>query len=186
MKHSVLVLLIFMVGIRSLMAQDKFFTKTGKVSFYSKAPLEDIEAINKSVTAILDSKTGNLQFAVLMNGFEFDKALMQEHFNEDYLETDKYPKADFKGSILNNAEINYAKDGEYSARVKGQLTIHGETKDVQTIGKVVVKSGRLLTNAKFTIHLSDYKITISKLVKDQLSNNIQVIVDCNLEPLNRD
>ena len=84
--------------------QERFFTKTGSISFFSKTPLEDIEAHNRSVTCVLDSKTGNVQFAVLMKGFEFKKALMQEHFNEDYIESDKYPKAEFKGQIVNNSE----------------------------------------------------------------------------------
>src|SRR3990170_7585085 len=103
-------------------SQDRFFTKAGHISFYSKTNVEDIEAHNRSVTCVLDTKTGNIQFAVLMKGFEFKKALMQEHFNEDYIESDKYPKGMFKGQILNNANINYTVFGTYPAKVKGQLT----------------------------------------------------------------
>src|SRR4051812_12658543 len=106
--------LTLMISTQVLIAQDRFFTKTGRISFYSKAPLEDIEAHNNSVTAVLDSKTGNLQFAVQMKGFEFEKALMEEHFNENYAQTDTYPRAEFKGSVVNNSSINYGKDGEYS------------------------------------------------------------------------
>src|SRR5262245_31920938 len=112
----------------SVSAQDRYFTKTGKVSFYSKATLENIEAHNRSVTGVIDTKSGNVQFAVPMKGFEFAKALMQEHFNEDYLETTKFPKAEFKGQITNNSEVDYTKDGTYNVTVKGQMTIHGETK----------------------------------------------------------
>src|SRR5687768_1772756 len=110
-KSGILVLTL-MIAINVSYAQERFFTKSGKVSFYSKAPLEDIEAHNKSVTAVLDTKTGNLQFALQMKGFEFEKALMEEHFNESYVESDKYPRADFKGQVLNNAAINYAKNGD--------------------------------------------------------------------------
>ena len=132
MKMSVAFLLTFL-SISSF-AQDKYFTKTGKIDFFSKASLEDIEAKNKTVTAVLDSKTGAVQFAVQMKGFEFEKQLMQQHFNENYVESDKFPRSEFKGSVTNNSAINYKKDGTYPARVKGKMTIHGVTNDVETTG----------------------------------------------------
>lgn len=181
MKNFIVFGLLFCAAIAA--GQDKFFTKSGSITFHSKAPLENIDANHKSVTCVLDTKTGNLQFAVLMKGFEFEKALMQEHFNENYVESHKYPKADFKGQVLNNAEINYAKDGSYSAKVKGMLTIHGETREVETAGTIVVKQGKLLTGAEFIILLSDYKIEIPRLVKDNISNNVKIAVDCSLESL---
>jgi hypothetical protein len=183
MKRLLVVIVAGLINLTSLMAQDKFFTKSGRISFVSKAPLENIDANHKSVTCVLDTKTGNMQFAVLMKGFEFEKALMQEHFNENYVESHKYPKAEFRGQIVNNSEINYASDGTYSAKVRGILTIHGETKEVETMGKVVVKSGKLQAGAVFTILLSDYKIAIPKLVKDNVSNTVNITVDCSLEPL---
>ena len=183
MKKLVLIIAASLLSGSSLVAQDKFFTKSGRISFYSKAPLENIDANHKSVTCVLDSKTGNMQFAVLLKGFEFEKALMQEHFNENYLESHKYPKAEFKGQVVNNAEINYAKDGTYPVKVKGTLTMHGETKEVETTGNVVVKSGKLQAGAEFTILLSDYKIEIPKVVKDNISNMVKITVDCSLEPL---
>lgn len=181
MKKIAVVPVCFFLLLSTLSAQEKFFTKSGKISFYSKAPLENIEAHNRSVTCILDAKTGNMQFAVLMRGFQFAKALMQEHFNENYLETSKYPKAEFKGQVINNSEINYAQDGTYNAKVKGKLTIHGETKDVETDGKVTVKNGKLITESDFNVQLTDYKIKNDKL--NNISNTIKVSVDCSLEPL---
>ena len=166
-----------------LQAQDKFFTKTGKIEFSSKAPMEDIEAKNKTLAGLLDTKTGMLQFTVLMKGFEFPKALMQEHFNENYIESDKYPRADFKGSITNNKDINYAVDGTYPAEVTGKLTLHGVTRDIKTKGIVKVENGKLQTNASFNVLLSDYQIKIPSVVKDKLSNNIKVMVDCKMDPL---
>ena len=164
-------------------AQDRVYTKTGKIFFEcTKSPLEKIEAINKSSTCVLDIKTGRLQFAVLMKGFEFQRALMQEHFNENYVESSKFPKSDFAGEVLNNGEINYAKDGEYTVKVKGKLQIHGQTKDVETAGKIIVKAGRIIANAQFAIQLSDYNIRIPSIVSDKLSNNVNIIIDCNLEP----
>jgi hypothetical protein len=164
-------------------AQEKYFTKSGQIIFSSKTTLENIEAHNKSVTCVLDTKSGNLQFAVLMKGFEFEKALMQEHFNENYVESHKFPKAEFKGQIINSSEINYSKDGNYQARVKGKLTIHGETKEIETTGTVVVKGGKIKADAGFVVELVDYKIEVPKLVKDNISKSIHVTIDCTLEPL---
>jgi polyisoprenoid-binding protein YceI len=164
-------------------AQEKYFTKSGRIEFYSKAPLEDIEAKNKTVMAVLDSKTGAIQFAVQMKGFEFEKALMQEHFNENYVESEKFPKAEFKGTISNNGDINYAKAGTYNAKVKGKLTLHGVTKDVETTGTVKVDGGKLDAVSSFNIQLSDYNIKIPSVVKDKISNNVKITVDTKLEPL---
>ncbi len=164
-------------------AQDRYFTKTGKIEFTSKAPLEDIEAKNKTVTAVLDTKTGALQFSVQMKGFEFEKALMQQHFNENYVESDKYPKAEFKGALANNAAVNYSKDGTYPVTVKGKLTIHNITKDVEVPGTIKVNGGKIEAVSTFNILLSDYKISIPSPVKDKISNNIRIAVDTKLEPL---
>lgn len=164
-------------------AQTRYFTKTGKIDFYSKAPLEDIEAKNKTVTAVLDTKTGAVQFSVQMKGFEFEKELMQEHFNENYVESDKYPKAEFKGSVVNNSAVNYSKDGTYNATVKGKLTIHGVTKDVQAPATIKVGGGKIEASSTFNIQLSDYKISIPSVVKDKISNNIKISVNTSLEPL---
>ena len=165
-------------------AQDKFFTKNGKILFKcTKSPLEKIEATNKSSICVLDTKTGNMQFAVMMKGFEFERALMQEHFNENYIESSKYPKAEFKGQVINNNDIKYNADGSYTAKVKGTLTIHGETKDVETTGTMEVKNGKVSTNADFIIQLSDFKISIPSIVSDKISNTVNISVDCMLEPL---
>jgi len=164
-------------------AQNRYFTKTGTIQFYSKASLEDIEAKNKTVTAVLDSKTGALQFSVQMKGFEFEKALMQEHFNENYVESGKFPKAEFKGSVVNNSAVNYAMDGTYNVTVKGKMTIHGVTKDVEAPGTIKVDGGKLEGKSTFNIQLSDYKISIPSVVKDKISNSIKITVDTKLEPL---
>ena len=182
MKKLLVISLVSLLGPNIVIAQDKYFTKTGKISFYSKASLENIEAHNKAATCVLDTKTGSLQFAILMKGFEFEKALMQEHFNENYVESHKFPKADFKGQIANNDDVNYSKDGVYPVKVKGKLTIHGETKDVETAGKIEVKQGKVLADASFNVDLADYNIEIPKIVKDNISKSVNIAVDCNLEP----
>jgi hypothetical protein len=183
MFYKQLLIAVFIFASLSGTAQDKYFTKTGKIEFISKAPLEDIEAKNKTVAAILDIKTGALQFSVLMRSFEFEKALMQEHFNDNYVESDKFPKAEFKGTVVNNSAINYTKDGNYPAKVKGLLSIHGVTKEVVANGTIKVYGGKIDAAAVFNILLSDYKIKIPAGVKNKLSNNVSISVDCRMEPL---
>jgi hypothetical protein len=183
MKKNISFVTVMLLMCASVSAQEKYFTKNGQIDFYSKAALENIEAKNKSVTCVLDSKTGNLQFAVLMKGFEFEKALMQEHFNENYVESHKFPKAEFKGQVINNQEINYTKDGVYPARVKGKLTLHGETREVETNGTITVKGGKIDTDASFNIDLADFNVVIPSVVKDNISKTVKITVDCNLEPL---
>ena len=164
-------------------AQGKFFTKTGKIEFYSKAALEDIEGKNKTVTAVIDTKTGALQFAVQMKGFEFEKQLMQQHFNENYAESDKYPKAEFKGAVVTPASIDFTKEGSYPARVKGKLTLHGVTRELEATGTIKVAGGRIEMNSSLNLLLSDYNIRIPAVVRDKISNSIKVTIDCKLEPL---
>jgi len=182
LKKSLIAIGLVVITVSS-QAQDKYFTKTGKIDFSSKSTMEDIDARNKTVAAILDTKTGAVQFSVLMKGFEFPKALMQEHFNENYVESNKYPKGEFKGSITNNSTITYTNDGSYPAEVSGKLTIHGITKDVKAKGSVKVNGGKINVASVFNILLSDYKIRIPSIVKEKLSNNIKITVDCLLEPL---
>ena len=180
--HFVLTAIFILAGFFAS-AQDKFFTKNGRIGFVSTGNIETIEANHKSVTCVLDSKTGNLQFSVLMRGFEFHKALMQEHFNENYVESDKFPRSEFRGQVQNNSAIDYTKDGEYGAKVKGKLTIHGVTKDIEADGKIAVKSGKPQVSADLKILLSDYNIKISGLHKDNINNTVTITVDCPMEPL---
>lgn len=182
-KKNGIVILALLMSASASFAQNKFFTKTGKIDFFSKSSMEDIEAKNKTVTAVVDSKSGAIQFSVQMKGFEFEKKMMQEHFNENYVESSKYPKGEFKGTITNNADINYTKDGSYTVKVKGKLTMHGVTKDIETSGTVKVNGGKLDVNSVFNILLSDYKISIPAVVKEKVSNSIKITVDCKLEPL---
>jgi len=177
----VLICMTVLLLVGFVKAQNKFFTKSGKIAFYSKAKLEDIEAVNKTAVAILDIQNGDIQFSVAMKGFEFRKALMQEHFNENYIESDKYPKSDFKGLIVNGGEIDFKKNGTYNAKAQGKLTIHGVTNDVEAEGKIIVNETKLTLSTVFNVSLQDYKIKNDKM--NNISNNIKVTVDCVLEPL---
>ena len=184
MKQGISMLFVLVLNLfHSAGAQERFYTKSGLIRFYSKSPLENIEAQNNSVTCVLDTKTGLFQFAVLMKGFEFKKALMQEHFNENYLESYKFPKSEFKGQVLHIGEINFGKEGSYVVKVKGRLSIHGETKEIETSGTIIIKGGKIGTSADFNILLSDYNISIPTLVKDKVSNRVKITVACLLDVL---
>jgi len=166
----------------SLLAQGKYFTREGNIYFTSTSTVEKIEATNKKVTSIIDTETGQIEFAVLMKAFEFEKALMQEHFNENYVESDKFPKAVFKGAIVNKGDVKWTTDGTYPVKVSGKMTLHGVTKDITTDGTIEVKGGKVLAKAAFSLLLKDYNIEIPKLVADKISESVNVKVDLNLDP----
>ncbi|WP_127129098.1 YceI family protein [Pseudoflavitalea rhizosphaerae] len=182
MKQRICLLLLYLVLMGSAFPQGKFFTRTGQISFSSKGILETIKAQNKTVTCVLDAQTGQIQFSVLMRGFEFKKALMQEHFNENYVESDKYPTAEFKGQISSPLP-DLSKDGSYPVNVKGKMTIHGITQELTTDGTLTVQQGNIKADAAFNILLSDYKIRIPSIVKNNLSNTVTIAVNCSLQPL---
>lgn len=174
---KILILLsIFIQSVSSLMAQSKYFTKAGKISFYSKAPLENIEAINNKAVSVWDAATGQMEFAVLMKGFEFEKALMQDHFNENYVESDKFPKAVFKGTIDNSNAISLTTDNVVTVKVSGFLTLHGVTNPVNTIAVITVKNGVVAASCNFSIVLSDYKITIPSVVSNKINKRVAIAV----------
>jgi hypothetical protein len=181
-KYFGLVVLFFLVTATGF-SQGKYYTKNGKISFFSSTRLENITAVNRSVVSLLDTKTGDLQFVALMKGFEFKKALMQEHFNRDYVESNKYPKSEFKGQVVNNSSVNYSVDGIYKVTVKGKLTIHAVTKDVEVPGTLTIKNGKISANSTFNVLIADYNISIPKMYRDNISKSIQITVDETLEPL---
>jgi hypothetical protein len=156
-------------------------TKTGVIHFISDAKQEKNEATNKQVNSALNITTGDFGFKVLITAFEFEKALMQEHFNENYMESGKFPLSTFSGKISNLKDINFAKDGIYNAVVEGDLTIHGVTKKIKENGTFEVKAGKIRGKSKFTILLKDYNISIPTAVFNKLSESIQIDVDVTLE-----
>lgn len=183
MKKIFLLILIITGATTYSIAQDKIFTKTGIITFDATASLEKVVAINKKATCIVNTTTGQMEFAVLMKGFEFEKALMEEHFNENYVESDKFPKSTFKGKIDILSQVNFTKDGTYPVTLSGDLTIHGEIKAVTASGSFTVKNGIISGKSEFNILLSDYKISIPSVVKETLSNEVKISVDVTLDPL---
>ena len=161
----------------------QYFTKTGHVSFFSQAPMEKIEAYNQSAYVIMDAASGKVELSVLIKGFQFAKALMQDHFNENYMESHIYPKGIFKGSILNMKEVNLGKDGDYTANVSGNITMHGITRPLTTTGHIVVKGGKVTVNSKFVLTVADFNISIPKVVRDNIAKTVDVTVTAELQVL---
>lgn len=181
MKHLMLFVMLLPV---QWMTGQKYFSKTGKISFFSEASLEKIEAHNTSASTVIDIATGAVEWAVLIQGFTFEKSLMQEHFNENYMESAKYPKAKFKGQVDNLSAVQFNRDGTYTANVSGQLEMHGVTKPVTIPATVTVKGGMISAKAKFNVTLADYNISIPKLVADNISKTVRVEVTADYQPMN--
>lgn len=178
MKKNILFLLSFL-ALNSSMAQEKYYTKSGVIRFESKAPLEDIEAINGSVVCVYDKSSNAIQFSMNIRGFEFKKALMQEHFNENYMESDRFPKAEFKGVLIGDVKGF----GTFDVKAKGNLFIHGVTNEVFLPGKLVITQDKIQLNAEFTLAVADYKIVIPSLVRDKIAKTVKVTVSASLIPL---
>lgn len=174
-KYSISIILIICCNF--IFAQ-KFFTKNGSISFFSKTTIENIQADNNQVVSVLNAQTGNLQFSLLIKGFHFKKALMEEHFNENYMESDQFPKATFKGIIADIGNVNFLKDAVYPIVVSGELNMHGVTNKITSKGYISVKEGKIAGSSIFIITLVDYKIAIPKLVESNISKTIEIKVNC--------
>jgi hypothetical protein len=183
MKYGIVIIVIASLFITNDVLAQKYFTRDGNISFYSDAPMEKIEAHNKKATSVIDVETGQMEFAVLIKSFHFEKALMQEHFNENYMESSKYPKAKFRGEVLNMESVNLTENGEYPVNVTGALTIHGETNDIETTGTFTVKDGVISAFSTFEVFVADYKIDIPKIVRDNIARVVKIDVDIQYEEL---
>jgi polyisoprenoid-binding protein YceI len=144
--------------------------------------MENIEAVNNEVTSMLNPTSGEVVFAILVKSFRFERALMEEHFNENYMESDKLPKATFQGKITNLSSINFSKDGNYTAAIEGDLTIHGVKQHITSTGNLVVSNGKISATSSFQIKPSDYKINIPSLVAEKIASAIEVKVNCLYAP----
>ena len=182
MKNLLLALLLPLTML-TVNAQTKYYTRTGSIYFNAGTGLEEIEGINKSVLSAFDKATKQVQFSVLIKGFEFKNAFMQEHFNENYMESGKFPKASFKGSIVDLENVNFERNGAYIVKVKGVLEVHGVQRDVEAVGAFKIDKGSISTTSKFKIVLADYKIAIPQVVADKLSKTATIEVNCMYAPL---
>ena len=178
MKH----LLYFLVLISFCSnSQNRYLTKTGTVEFEASVPsFEEVKAVNNSTTAIINSETGEFAALVLIKGFRFKNALMEEHFNENYAESDIYTKANFKGKIVDfSLEDLSSKANSFS--LKGVLTFHGKTKTLEGLNIEIKKNADEITiSGKFTANASDFDIKIPKIVRNKINEEIKVSFEFKL------
>lgn len=160
----------------------KVFTKTGMIAFSASSPIERIEATTKKSVGVIDLASGRIEVQVLVKSLHFEKALMEEHFNENYMESGKFPDAKFVGNITDWASVNLKKDGIYPFKVKGDLTMHGVTKNIETNGTLTVKGGTV-TSAKsdITVKVADFNIQIPGVVKDKIAKEAKINIDLALQ-----
>jgi polyisoprenoid-binding protein YceI len=171
MKNCLLILLVFCCGINA--SAQKFASVKSVVTFYSDAAIEDIKATNKKGSSLFDASTGEIVFSIPINGFQFRKALMQEHFNEKYMESEKYPKATFQGTVQ-----GFQKDSpKQNLKANGKLTIHGVTKDLVADGTFEQKGKVLLLRSKFMVVLEDYNIQRPQVLWQNIAEQVEVTVE---------
>lgn len=165
-------ILVWMASTCPFMASaQKYTVESGMITFFSDATLEDIKAENKKVASLFNSATGDIAFSVPINAFQFEKSLMQEHFNEKYMESDKFPKASFQGKIL---DADLKASGEQSVKAIGKLTIHGVTKEVTIPGTLQIKDSKIVMQAKFIVKLEDYSVKIPQLMWQNIAEEVEV------------
>ncbi|RTL48840.1 MAG: YceI family protein [Sphingobacteriales bacterium] len=175
-----ILLLIFICQVFLTVHSQVYLTRTGFIGFYSKTPFEDIRAENNQVYAAIDTRNKDIAFVLLMKGFVFTKELMQEHFNENYAETDKFPKANFIGKFSGNAD--FSKDGVYPVTVNGNLTIHGISHNIQIPATLQMKAGKLTGHAQFYIKPEEFNIRIPSIVRNKIEEKMNIIVDISCTP----
>ena len=172
-------MLLMFLSVSALAQQ--YMTKEGNVHFFSEAPMENIEAVNEKVAAIIDAETEEFAFKVLMEEFQFEKSLMQEHFNENYLESDQYPFATFTGAVKGFQQLDLSSKQE--VEVKGEMNLHGIKKSIKVKAKVWVEEGQLQISAVFMVKLADYNIDIPKIVMYKIAEEIAVTVNMQLSAI---
>ncbi len=161
----------------ALSAQERFATRSGHIAFLSETSVENIAGDNRKVTSVFDATTGAIEFAVLIKAFEFEKALMQEHFNENYMESNTFPKASFKGKVTGVGEDEMKKEGTYMVSAQGDLTVHGVTKPVTIKGTFTVDAaGAVKAASDFMIKPEDHGIKIPGVVRKNIAEDIKVSV----------
>lgn len=182
MKIVFICWVFLLVGAQWSTAQQKFKCTNGKVKFFSSAPLEDIEAISEKVSAIYNNQNGEVAAIIPISSFEFDNGLMQEHFNENYMESEKYPKASFSGKI--EKPENNLPGTIFQTEVKGKLTIHGVTKErIIPLTLTYLEDGSVKVTSKFMVKVADHKIKIPSIVFQNIAEEVEVTLDLILKPI---
>ena len=161
-------------------AQKVYATKTGQIFFNATGGAVAIAAVNNQVDSKFVDATGQIIFGVLVKGFKFENQLMEDHFNENYMESTQFPKADFKGYIKNNKEVNFTKDGTYPITIEGSLTIHGNAQKVSTNGSLQIVEGKPTITGEFAIKIKDYGIK-GLYIGEKIANEAKIKVNCKYQ-----
>ncbi len=161
-------------------SQKVYATKTGQIFFNATGGIEKIAAVNNQVDSKFVDATGQIIFAVLVKGFKFENQLMEDHFNENYMESSQFPKADFKGYIKNIKEVNFLKDGNYPITIEGNLTIHGTTQKVSTNGSLQIENSKPIITGEFSIKIKDYGIK-GLYIGDKIAPEAKIKVNCKYQ-----
>lgn len=169
MKNILLLALLF-IGFHS--KAQLYMTTNGEVSFFSKTPLEDIDAVNKSVSSIINTATNEVAVQMRITNFVFPNKLMQEHFNENYLESEKFHSATFKGKIKESVDLTVP--GSYPITASGSATIHGVTRPIELKGNIISTGTNLALTCAFEVKLVDYKVDIPKIVFAKIAEVIKI------------
>jgi polyisoprenoid-binding protein YceI len=177
MKKKVIFLLLCVTTLTA--SAQKYITEKSYTSFFSHAAIEDIKADNKKAAGIFNTATNDIVFSIPINEFQFAKSLMQEHFNEKYMESDKYPKSTFQGKI---SDFNLSTDGEQKVKASGNLTIHGVTNKIEVPGTIEKQGDNLVMKSKFIVRLKDYKIAIPQLLWQNIAEEVEVALEFTFKP----
>jgi len=172
MRKYLFVLLVVFCTENSVKAQNIWTSKNANISFFSSTVVEDIEGKSKTASSALDVKSGNIIFKVYNNSFQFKKKLMQEHFNENYMESDKYPISEFKGKI--NEQLDISQSGARKVTIEGILNIHGVSKTYRTTADLVMENGGMTAKAVFKVKIADHNIKIPSLVFKNIAEFVDV------------
>lgn len=185
MRIKILVLAVLFSGILTEASAQKFITKTGVIEIFSETPLFVIDGVNKKVASILNAENGEVVASTLVRSFRFEEALVEEHFNENYLEPHKFPKSTFKGKIVDWNKVDVTKNGTYNVTIAGKLTIHGETRDITEPAKLVVKDGMITATSEFIVSLANYKVQIEKAYKKAIKDEITLKIHFDYKPYSK-
>lgn len=177
MKKQILITIFIFISTVSF--SQKYIIEKAFVSFFSDAAIEDIKADNKKTSSIFNADNGEVVFSIPINEFQFEKSLMQEHFNEKYMESDKYPKSTFQGKI---SGFDANAKGPQQVKATGKLTIHGVTNEVEIPGTIEKQGDNISMKSKFIVKLVDYKITIPQLLWQNIAEQVEVTVDFLYKP----
>jgi hypothetical protein len=168
------VLFLFLIQFQTAAVAQRFGVESSRIAFFSDGVIEDIEAVNTKVTSIFDGVKGDIAFLLKIKDFEFEKKLMQVHFNEKFLESERYPKSTFLGNV---SGFDSSVKGPQRVVAKGKLSIHGVTREVSIPGTIETKGSGLVLRSKFRLRLADYNITIPQIVWQNIAEEVDVTID---------